>query len=302
MTILVGLAAGARGTPPLDLALMLAASTEEDLEIRTIVPTPWPPHLADAEFQSLQESMGRTAQARARAAVEKMAAAGAPVTARFGRSQARSVASGLLDAAQDPSVSSVVLGSSAAVIIGRVALGGIAERVLHSSGLPVWLAPSGYRAAPGSRVQRVTVGFGRADADSDLLASAAALAARSGATLRVACFALSPMTAYAGSIEPQAEDLVVDEWAHQLKPVVDGMLRSARATGRLATTIPVETVVGRGSEWAQVLSDVEWSDGDVLAIGANAHLSGMLLGSHASKIVRHSPVPVLLTPRGAPSA
>jgi len=167
----------------------------------------------------------------------------------------------------------------------------------------VWLAPSGFRAAAGSRIRRVTVGFGRADADSDLLASAAALATRSGAGLRVACFAVSPMTAYAGSIEPQAEDLVVDEWTRHLQAMVDESLRAARTAGRLATTTRVETVVGRGSEWARAVRDVEWSDGDVLAIGANSsHVSKMLLGSHASKIVRHSPVPVVLQPRAAPSA
>jgi nucleotide-binding universal stress UspA family protein len=63
----------------------------------------------------------------------------------------------------------------------------------------------------------------------------------------------------------------------------------------------VETVVGRGETWAEALEDVEWDDGDVLVVGSSSigPVARVFLGSRASKIVRHSPVPVVVVPREA---
>jgi len=60
-------------------------------------------------------------------------------------------------------------------------------------------------------------------------------------------------------------------------------------------------VVGQGGSWADALTDVPWGDGEVLAVGTSSSaISRFFLGSHASKIVRNSPVPVFLMPRSAP--
>ena len=201
--------------------------------------------------------------------------------------RARSVASGLLEVVAEESASSVVLGSAGAGLLGQVTLGGIAERILHSSEVPVTLAPAGFRTAPGARVARVTVAYGRVDRNGDLLASARSAADRIGATLRVACFAVRPPDARGGSIERGAEDLVVAEWR---RAVVAEIAETAGAG--------LETVVGQGSSWAEAVADVSWTDGDVLAVGASSSpVSRFFLGSHASKILRSSPVPVTLVPR-----
>jgi nucleotide-binding universal stress UspA family protein len=194
----------------------------------------------------------------------------------------------------------VALGSSSAGVLGVVSLGGIAERILHSADIPVTLAPRGFdTGTTHARISRITVAFGRADKDSDLLVTAAARAAAIGATLRVACFAVRPLTAAAGSIEPAAEDLVVGEWATGLENDVREALR-ARDDG---TATPVEVVVGQGGTWAGALSDVPWGSGEVLAVGtSSSSVSRFFLGSHASKIVRNAPVPVYLWPRAVPRA
>lgn len=93
--------------------------------------------------------------------------------------------------------------------LSLVSLGGVAERILHSSDIPVTLAPRGFDTGTvNARVSRITVAFGRADKDSDLLLTVASVAEDIGAALRVACFAVRPMTVVVGSIEPEAEDLV----------------------------------------------------------------------------------------------
>ena len=59
-------------------------------------------------------------------------------------------------------------------------------------------------------------------------------------------------------------------------------------------------VVGYGESWDEALEDVEWDEGDVLVVGSSSTgpLARVFLGSRATKIVRHSPVPVVLVPRG----
>ena len=57
-------------------------------------------------------------------------------------------------------------------------------------------------------------------------------------------------------------------------------------------------MVGQGGSWGDAIGAVPWTVGDVLAVGASSSaISSFLLGSHASKIVRNSPVPVYLVPR-----
>ena len=72
--------------------------------------------------------------------------------------------------------------------------------------------------------------------------------------------------------------------------------------GHLPAAPPeLEAVVGSGESWDEALEDVEWRDGDVLVVGSSAHgaIARVFLGSRASKIVRSSPVPVVVVPRGA---
>ena len=60
-------------------------------------------------------------------------------------------------------------------------------------------------------------------------------------------------------------------------------------------------MVGYGQSWDEALEDVDWQDGDVLVVGSSSigPVARVFLGSRASKIVRHSPVPVVVVPRGA---
>jgi nucleotide-binding universal stress UspA family protein len=58
-------------------------------------------------------------------------------------------------------------------------------------------------------------------------------------------------------------------------------------------------VVGHGASWEEAIDDVEWRDGDVLVVGSStvAPPARVFLGSRVSRIIRHSPVPVLVVPR-----
>lgn len=288
MTIVIGLAPGERGDAAARLGAMLAAAGGEDLLVVVVAPVPWPSTgRLDDEFRAAQDRITRQSVDRARSIIQDRV----PVT--YHVESARSVATGLIQVAQRHRASLVVLGSSARGMTGLVSLGGVAERILHSSDIPVCFAPAGYGRTPAPRLTRVTVGFGRADHDSGLLTAAAARADELHLRLRVACFAVRPPIAQAGSIEPRAEDLVVGEWADKVRADI---ARSIRSAGH--DPARVETVIGGGATWAGAITGVRWDAGDLLVIGASTSaVSRFFLGSHASKIVRNSPVPVMIVAR-----
>ena len=55
----------------------------------------------------------------------------------------------------------VVVGSSSSGLLGRIALGSVTERLVHTSKVPVALAPRGYPPSPVP-LQRLTVAYGGA--------------------------------------------------------------------------------------------------------------------------------------------
>jgi nucleotide-binding universal stress UspA family protein len=295
MTTVIGLAPDERGAAAVHLGSMLARSVSDDVVVVTVVPTPWPPRPdpIDAQYLALQEKAAQEALAAARPRI------GPDLSVELVTRPARSIPSGLLDVARERQATVVALGSPATGGLGRVSLGGVAERILHSADIPVTLAPRGFdTGTTNARISRITVAFGRADKDSDLLVTAAAVAGQIGATLRVACFAVRPMAA-SGSIEPSAEDLVVGEWVTGLERDIRQALRGH--DGAVATRADV--VVGQGGTWADALGALPWGAGEVLAVGTSSSaVSRFFLGSHASKIVRNSPVPVYLWPRAVPGS
>jgi nucleotide-binding universal stress UspA family protein len=300
MTILIGLAPGQKDDAAVHLGGMLARSTGEDVIVLAVVPEPWPPDPYQADKEYLAHLEGRANQALTRARTYLQA--GSPgVEALLLR--AESVAAGLLQVVEERQVSSVALGSSSTGLLGRVMLGGVAERILHATELPVIIAPRAFHEGRATRVARVSVAFGRADHDGGLVARAAAAALGMSAPLRVVCFAVRPMAEYVGAMEPANEQLVVGEWMKRLDDDIAAALgaaaqQSEHVGGQTATVARVETVLGQGGSWAEALHDVAWRDGDLLVVGTSTGpLSRLFLGSHAAKIVRNSPVPVMLLPR-----
>ena len=61
----------------------------------------------------------------------------------------------------------------------------------------------------------------------------------------------------------------------------------------------VETVVATGRDWPEALGRLDWQDGDVLVVGSSPTglLARVFIGTNATRIVRHSPVPAIVVPR-----
>jgi nucleotide-binding universal stress UspA family protein len=59
-------------------------------------------------------------------------------------------------------------------------------------------------------------------------------------------------------------------------------------------------VIATGAGWGESMSSVEWQPNELLVLGSSTlgPIARVFLGSRATKLIRHSPVPVLVVPRG----
>ena len=96
---------------------------------------------------------------------------------------------------------------------------------------------------------------------------------------------------YPPEVGLHAEDSLLG-WASQAREA----LAKLKSDGVVGDDVGVEVVTGNG--WDQALDAAEWEDGDLLALGTTSRggIKGVFLGSHGAKIIRLSPVPVLVLP------
>jgi nucleotide-binding universal stress UspA family protein len=208
---------------------------------------------------------------------------------------ATSVPNGLMELVAEHSADLVVVGSSSSGLLGRIALGTVTERLVYTSKVPVAIAPRGYPSSPAP-VRRLTAAYRDGADAAELIATSAELAKQWRARLRIASFTVRPFTMFGGSIERSAEELVVQQWARRTTDAVIKQLDDVRTT----VAVPdVEVVIGSGTEWREAVDDIAWEPGDILLLGSAAAgpLAQVFLGTAASKILRHAPVPAMIVPR-----
>ena len=145
-------------------------------------------------------------------------------------------------------------------------------------------------------IQRLTAAYGGAADAVGLIKAGAELAEQWSARLRIASFTVRPVTKFGGSIERSAEGLVVQQWSRKTMDAAVKQLNKARASIEIPD---VDVVVGAGVEWRDAVDNIAWESGDLLLLGSGAAgpMAQVFLGSAASKILRHVPVPVMILPR-----
>ncbi|CCH79679.1 conserved hypothetical protein [Nostocoides japonicum T1-X7] len=293
MAVVVGYAPEESGTTALEAASVLARSLGEPLVVAVVVAVPHLPGevAVDGDYVAPLLEWGRAVLERARASLPP------DITATYEVRQAPSIPIGLLDLAAEIDATAVVLGSSSKGALGRISFGSISNRLVHSAPRPVLLAPRGFRSGPQSRIRRVAIAYAGASDGGHLADAANRLAEKVGADLRAVSFVVRPPKRLLGTVEQSADDLVADAWVARTK---DRLREQAGGrTDELGQRLASSLVVGVGLSWSRAIGNVPWAEGDLLVVGSStvAPAARLFLGSGASKIVRSSPVPVLLVPR-----
>ncbi|MHC9296647.1 universal stress protein [Mycobacterium sp. LTG2003] len=288
MTILAAFSASRQGSAPLHLAAQIARATGDKVVAAAVIERPWPPRGDPVEQEYLRYITSQTEASLRRALPRDV---DIPTVIH----EATSVPTGLAELTTAHRANLVVVGSSSSGLLGRVALGSVTERLVHTAEVPVAIAPRGYSQSSG-RIRRLTAAYGGESDVNGLIPAAVDLAKSWSTTLRIVSFTVRNVAAFSGSIESAAEDLVVQQWSRRTYDDIVKLLNSVRER----VPVPdVDVVVGSGPDWNSAVEDVPWETGDMLLLGsgAAAQTAQVFLGSAASKILRHSPVPVMIVPR-----
>ena len=106
-------------------------------------------------------------------------------------------------------------------------------------------------------------------------------------------FAVRGRTMYPPEVGLHAEDSILDGWADAAAARCSAQLKT---DGVVGDDVELQVVTGNG--WDQALDAADWQDGDLLALGTSPRggIARVFLGSRGAKIMRHSPVPVLVLP------
>ncbi len=296
MTLVVGFSPGKDDWSSVQLGATLARSAGTDLLIVTVVPTVWPTPVAghtDREFEDWAQQQGAAAVAEA----SSILAADCPEVAAVARwTPGRSVASALLEQAEEFAASMIIVGSGSTGSYGRVHPGATGDWLLHSSHIPVAVATHGWAATEHGRIRRVSCAFRGDERSHATLERTAEICSEIGASLRLVTFAVRGRTVYTAGVGAHAEDMVLDRWVSQAGAAQDEALKALKESGKAPEE--VESVVAHGRTWGAAVDRLDWDRDEVLVLGSSEAgvIERIFLGSNASKIVRHSPVPVVVVP------
>lgn len=290
MTIVAAFPYGKKDRSALHLAAHMARSMGEQVRIVSIVPVPGKtmiPTGSDLQFAVWARERGQNAVAEARQSAAEICP---DVETEAVFVEARSRASGLVAEATRTNASVLVVGSGTEGARGKVRVSATSDRLLHSSPVPVGLAPRGYRSTPDVRVPRVTCSFRGDEGAEGLVARASQVARRADARLRLATFAVTGRATDHPSL--LSEDSRRAEFVSRVTSA------QAAALEGVTDDEPVEDAVAIGRNWKAALDALEWSPGEVLVVGSSPDgpRSRVFLGSSAAKIIRHAPVPVVVVP------
>jgi len=284
LRIVVGYTADDSGADALALGARIAAATEGRLEIVLVLPIEArggvvPP---DTGYERLVKERGRGWLAEASATI------GDEIAQALHIRYAESFAEGLTAAAHEFGAALIVVGAARGGLLGRVRIGSVANELLHSSDVPVALAPAGSRDVRlGQGITRVTAAVGTRPGAQRLIEASVALARAAHAPVRLV--SLVPIDLPSGL---DAELAHLTSTAH-----AEEVLDSARAA--LPAGLQASAQVATGDTVEDAVKALDWHAGELVLVGSSRLASAhrLFLGSTAAKMLRELPVPMIVVPR-----
>jgi nucleotide-binding universal stress UspA family protein len=267
---------GDDGTPRGEDALALARAFAEGLDasslIRVTVGNPEAPAVV-ASGAAEEDDLGGTA------VVERALSDDSPARALHALAEA-----------EDPLL--IVLGSTHRGPLGRVFIGSVGEALLSGAPCAIAVAPRNYAAGGERRLLRIGVGVDGSPESLEALDAGIALADRLNAS-----FTLVAVGAPRGQSVGATSAVPVPDQGTLRREVMVKALDDA--TDRVPTDLPVARRLLRGAPADQLAKAGE--DFDLLILGSRGYgpVRSVLLGGVSAKLMRTSPCPVLVLPRGA---
>ncbi|GAA4398485.1 universal stress protein [Tsukamurella soli] len=287
MRLLVGYLATDSGADGVALGIRLARTLGASLDIATVVPPGDAAGYDDVVATAAQEWLTEAA-----ATVPDDIATATHVVVD------ESFALGLIDLAERLDVEAIVVGAARDGLLGRHSIGSVTTELLHSSPVPLALAPRGARLATTARIRQVTCAIGTRSG-AGLLLDTAVRAAR--ATMRgedgeadpvplrlVSLIALDPLPVSL----PDADEVRYN----RARAHTQALLAAAEAA--LPAGFPVTTEVGEGPTIEDAAAGIDWQDGDLIMVGSSrlAMYRRLFLSTTAAKMLRVLQIPMVVVP------
>lgn len=281
-TYVVGYTADARGAEAVALAASIAGGSATTLVLAIILPEHTP---FDAVYpgtdQGYDTILGDTVSTWA---AEALALVPRHIAARVVVRSAPSEVEGLMSIAAETHADTIVVGTQRRGLAGRFTVGSVATALLHSSPVPVLLAPAGAAVPAPEGPGRVTAFAGNRPGAAAVIRTAAAAAVRRGIPLRVV--SLLDMDLRQNDAGARAE--LTRETEEAIASVVTSL-------GVLA-----DVVVAAGDSVEDAVNALDWAPDEVAVVGSSrlARKHRLFLGSTAQRMLRVLPVPMIVVPRG----
>lgn len=201
---------------------------------------------------------------------------------------ADSSSEGLTEAAHELGAALIVVGAARGGLLGRLSIGSVANELLHSSDVPVAIAPVGSRSiGEGHGISRVTAAVGTRSGSDALLASAVALAGAASAPLRLVSLVTLDLP---GSVDTRLANRTGAAHAEEV-------LEAARAA--LPADVSASASVAAGDSIAEAMGELDWESDEIVVVGSSrlAQQGRLFLGATAAKVLRELSVPLIVVPR-----
>lgn len=200
---------------------------------------------------------------------------------------AESFAAGLVAAGEEFGARVIVVGAAGGGLFGRHRLGSVASELLHSSTIPVALAPAGFAQQDDHVMPRVTAAVGIRPGADALLDEAASVATDAGVPLRL-------VSLMSFDVPPGLDTAAI-------RIVQDGHAESVLEKAAAAVPSDVSTAIEQatGDSVEDAVTHLSWLPGEVILVGSSrlAQPRRLFLGSTAAKMLHELPVPMIVVPR-----
>ena len=284
MHLTVGYLATPTGDDGVALASALARTFDATVDVVLVVREELPDgHPGRAEYQQWLIEHGEQWAGKAVAA---LAADGVHATATV--TVGESFAQKLIEFAEQHDSDLIVVGGARDGFFGRHTIGPVTGALLHTSPIPVALAPRGYAEDPDDSFDAVTAAVPTRPGEDNPLPFALTLA--SAAQLEIRMLSLV-------SAENLAEAADAKEVrAAQVAAAEKNLIEAARA---VPDSPDIESLVASGMTLESALKKLKWEDGDLLVVGSARFAAPrrIFLGSTAARILAGVDVPVIVVPR-----
>lgn len=283
-SIVVGYTATDAGADAAALGARLARSLGATVHLVIVLPTEGTRNAAVAPERAYEDHIRRQGKKWLEAAIVRMP----QELTRSGHVRfAESFAEGLIAAGEEFDARLIVVGAAGGGLFGRHRLGSVASELLHSSTIPVALAPAGTAEQDDHVLPRVTVAVGTRPGADNLLDEAALVAASAGVGLRLV--SLVPFDVPPG-LDTGAIRVVGDAHAHEVLAVAKELL---------PTDLDAAIEEAPGDTVEEAVSHLSWLPGEVILVGSSrlAQPRRLFLGSTAAKMLHELPVPMIVVPR-----